>query len=463
MGAVVLWWFLLLIIGAGFMPLSAVVFRRFEDRGWMFSKMIGFLIAGWALWALTVAGITEFTGVNAVSAVLLLSVANYAVLYAVRTFRSRQDQYAAGDVDLRASRLFRSEARIVQVAESSVDPQGFRAFRSIELPGGSLQKSVKLIAAEEILFLGLMLAAFYIISFRPEAYGTEKFMDYGFLTAMQRSTKLPFEDPWFAGESVNYYYGGQYLTAFLMKMSGISAGYSYNLMRALITAMSFVLPFSLVYQMVKDHQDGVCGKDSPGGAGWKFPEEEVSPDAAGRKFSVFPVLGGVLSGIATAFAGNGHYLIYGIFMPILAKIRNASYSYWFPNSTRYIGYDPDVADKTIHEFPSYSSVLGDLHAHYINLIFVITICAIMYAWAEKRREAKFAGKGSSGFEGRRLSELVERRAADLTAVLSGIYAPEVLLAGFFTGIFRWTNAADFAIFFVVCGSILFFTDRKSVV
>ena len=50
-----------------------------------------------------------------------------------------------------------------------------------------------------------------------------------------------------------------------------------------------------------------------------------------------------------AFCGNFHYVIYGIILPIYNRIKGVYYSYWFPDSTRYIGYNPDLPDKTIHE------------------------------------------------------------------------------------------------------------------
>ena len=91
-----------------------------------------------------------------------------------------------------------------------------------------------------------------MIGFKPEAYRTEKFMDYSFMTSMMRNLWLPVKDPWYAGESINYYYGGQYLAVFLIKLTGGTVGEGYNLMRATETAFSFVPPFSLVYQMMYD-------------------------------------------------------------------------------------------------------------------------------------------------------------------------------------------------------------------
>ncbi len=376
--SVLVWWLALASLGVGFMPLTLYIFRGFSDRGWIFSKIIGLLVSAWALWCLAVAEILPFDGRCSALIVILLSALNYIVLF-IRRKVPGQDAF------------------------------------------GGAPFSWKLILSEELTLLFLMLLAMYVIGFDPGAYGTEKYMDYAFLTSMARSTKLPFADPWYAGEPVNYYYGGQYMAAFLMKLTGTNAGIAYNAMRALVTAFSFVLPFSLVCQMVRDRT------------------------ASAGECRFFPAAGGLLGGLAVAFAGNGHYLVYGLFGQIAASVRGTAYDYWFPDSTRFIGYNPDVPDKTIHEFPSYSSILGDLHAHYVNLVFVIAITAVVYAWAQKREERRLADPGTGGGEGN-------------ASFLKEVFCPEVLLTGLFTGVFRWTNAADFAIYYVVCGSILFFVN-----
>ena len=38
---------------------------------------------------------------------------------------------------------------------------------------------------------------------------------------------------------------------------------------------------------------------------------------------------------------------------------------------------PDTTDKTIHEFPYYSFLVADLHAHVINLAFVLLLIALL--------------------------------------------------------------------------------------
>ena len=353
------------------MPLTGLIFRRFEDRGWIFSKSIGILISSMVFFWLNSMHILKFVQLNMLIVTVVLFALNIALFF-----------------KLKMETLF-SEANYI------------------------------LIAVEEILFLFIYLIWVWIIGFKPEAYGTEKFMDYGFLTSMMRSLWLPFEDMWYSGEPINYYYGGQYVTAWMIKLTGINVGVGYNVMRALVTTFSFCAPFSLVWQLMRD-RFGRIGKEAP----W---------------------VSATIAGWAVAFCGNFHYVIYGIIKPLVYSARGEEYNYWFPDSTRYIGYDPDLPDKTIHEYPAYSTVLGDLHAHYLDILFVVAVTAIAYAYAQ-----------------RILAETdVSRKPKWVTtkALLMEILAqPEIILIGFFTGIFRFTNFWDFPIYFVVCGAIVFFMN-----
>ena len=122
-----------------------------------------------------------------------------------------------------------------------------------------------------------------------------------------------------------------------------------------MAGLAFSLPFSLIYQMTRDRM----GKRAAGAVGW-------------RRY--FPQITGVVAGISVSIAGNMHYVVYGQVLPFLQKLTGQEPdSYWFPDATRYIGFNPDVPDKTIHEFPCYSFVLGDLHAHVVNIMFVLLL------------------------------------------------------------------------------------------
>ena len=276
-----------------------------------------------------------------------------------------------------------------------------------------------LVYAEELLFFAAFLLWTYFAGFHPAAYGTEKFMDYGFMEAMMRSKTLPATDLWYSQGKINYYYGGQYFAVFLTKLSGAKVELTYNLMRTFVAGLAFAMPFSLVHQMVTDR----LGKTR---SRWK---------------KALPSVTGILAGISVSIAGNMHYVVYGQIIPFIQKLKGEEVSsYWFPDATRYIGFNPDVEDKTIHEFPCYSFVLGDLHAHVVDIMFVLLLLGLLYAWMKKVRTTELSGESMS------------RRKFWKKQLLM----PQLLATGALLGMFHWTNYWDFVIYFVVtCGAALF--------
>ena len=389
---VLLWYFTTLIIGVLYVPAALLLFSDWKDGGWPFARFLGLFTGGILTWVLSCIGV-PFTALLCTITLLLPAIA-FAYILIQRRRRKKI----------------------------------------------TISVSWELIIGEEVVFLVLFFLFVWIIGFRPEAYGTEKFMDYGFITTMLRGTGMPPKDPWYAGKAINYYYGGQYLLAYLIRLTMVTAGEGYTFARALITAASLMLPFSLVGQMLRD----------------RFPRILYHPRRLPR---ILPEVGGVLGAIAVGLAGNMHYVIYGLIVPFFEKISGKAETtfYWFPDSTRYIGYNPDVEDKTIHEFPSYSSILGDLHAHYINLMFVLVILAVAYTWARRTYSKK-------------TQPLTIDRSAGWQPILRQIWngllypdvlsQPEIWIIGIMTGLFRFTNYWDFPIYFVVCGAILFFVDLK---
>lgn len=428
MTIVLAWWSAMLVIGIAVLPLTQLIFRKFEDKGWLFSKTLGLFITAWALWAANCTGVLTFTQRNAFLVIGVIAAVNYGA--------------AAVVIHRRGAAALPAEDAATQTANAG------RSARAAAPADEGLLGNWRLIVIEELLFLGMLMLCVYIIGFRPEVYGTEKFMDYAFMTSMMRSLKMPFADPWYAGSPINYYYGGQYVAAFLTKLAGSSAGEGYTLARALVTTCSFVLPFALVRELMRTRlgkQDATAeaavaaaaaGSEADAaaadeaGTAAAAGEDGAADEAKRDRTGLISALTGLFAGVAVAFCGNFHYVIYGIILPIVHKIQGTYYSFWFPDSTRYIGYDPDLPDKTIHEFPAYSSILGDLHAHYVNIMFVVTVTAVVCGWALKQDPKK------------------KERLAFLR--------PEFIVIGFMTGAFRWTNFWDFPIYYVVCGSVIFF-------
>ena len=239
------------------------------------------------------------------------------------------------------------------------------------------------------------------------------------MEAMMRSKTLPATDLWYSQGKINYYYGGQYFAVFLTKLSGAKVELTYNLMRTFVAGLAFAMSFSLVHQMVTDR----LGKT---GSRWK---------------KTLPSVTGILAGISVSIAGNMHYVVYGQIIPFIRKLKGEEVSsYWFPDATRYIGFNPDVEDKTIHEFPCYSFVLGDLHAHVVDIMFVLLLLGLLYAWMKKVRTTELSGESMSRREFWKKQLLM----------------PQLLATGALLGMFHWTNYWDFVIYFVVtCGAALF--------
>ena len=276
----------------------------------------------------------------------------------------------------------------------------------------------------ELLFFMLFVAYMYMKGFNPKAYGTEKMMDYGFMMSMFKTEYFPVEDFWFAGEGLNYYYFGQYIMTFLTKMSFSTVAYGYNL--ALGTGFAFCA--TLVYALVCQIMNAFI----------RTKKKKISGAVSHAA--------GALAAIAVTIAGNGHYIVFQKLVPMLwdiLQIPGDKPSYWFPNSTRYIGYVPDTHDKTIHEFPSYSFILGDVHAHVVNITFVLTLTAILFSFLMSRQEAMKAA-------------IIQRRNGEKTTVslFKETFRLPVIAVGYLIGIFMMSNYWDFPIYFVVAGAVI---------
>ncbi len=213
----------------------------------------------------------------------------------------------------------------------------------------ALKSNFGMIAFEEILFLFGLVTWSIVRGHQPDINGLEKFMDYGFINSILRSGFMPPTDMWYAGSSINYYWFGHLYTAWVTKVTSVPADISYNLMVATIFAFSLTSIFSLAASLAH------------------------LGDQKRTMTKVFVV--GLLSAILVTLGGNFHTPFYAI--------KSGIDKYWYPDATRFIGYNPETEDKTIHEFPLYSFVVSDLHGHLLNLPFVILYIALLFSLFER--------------------------------------------------------------------------------
>ncbi len=393
------WWFAIFVIGVVFMPLSAMIFRNFADKGWMFAKTIGIAVSGWLMWYLSSVHALKFTRTSCIIVVGICVILNGILFFC----NSKKKIYI------------------------------FDSF------------NIAHILLAEGVFLVLFVFWLYLKGFNPYAYGTtEKLMDYAFMVSMDKSDFMPPEDMWLSGNALNYYYVGLFLSTYLSKLSGVGVNYGYNMMLMMIAALGFSLPASIIYNVANDHLNDSGRSKHP-------------------VFRLFPAFAGALAGIAVSFAGNMQYVIYAKIIPALRsmfgidkmaeKLGYTFPAYWFPNATRYIGYNPETEDKTIHEFPLYSFVLGDLHAHVINIIFVLSVVAVLYAFIRYRKQKMDAARLLGSFEPEGKGMIF-----GIPDFFGEIFHPCIILTGFFVGLFHTTNFWDYPIYFVVAGAVILFSN-----
>jgi YYY domain-containing protein len=177
-------------------------------------------------------------------------------------------------------------------------------------------------------------------SFSPDVWNTEKPMDMAFVNAIGRSEWFPPHDPWQSGADVNYYYFGHYLVAFLVRLTGIESEVAYNLAVALFYALVVTSVYALAATL--------------------YEAARRDADAPARS----PVLVGLTAAAFAAVLGN----LAGGTQLLREPGRIGDYDWWSPSR---------VIDGTANEFPWFSFLLGDLHAHVMVTPFALV--AVAYA------------------------------------------------------------------------------------
>jgi len=307
---IITWWFNFLVIGLCFLPVTTLLFNRFWDKGYIFSKIIGSIILSYLVLVFGILKIFSFSRITIISLLISLFIINLVI--------------------------------------------------ALKKPLKLTTRHKIVFALEELLFLAILTVWSYVRGFAPDIEGLEKFMDWGFVNSILRSQYGPPADMWFSPLPINYYYFGHYLIAIITNLSRIPSTITYNLAIASTCALTFVSSFSLASNIVRS-----------------IPKV--------TKISI--IVGGLFSALLLTFGGNLHP-IYKIGSNIIknegklilttASIKKAADSYWYPDATRFIGFDPDIKDKTIHEFPLYSFVVADLHGHMNGIPIILLIVALIY-------------------------------------------------------------------------------------
>ncbi|HLB60542.1 MAG TPA: DUF2298 domain-containing protein, partial [Patescibacteria group bacterium] len=138
-----------------------------------------------------------------------------------------------------------------------------------------------------------------------------------------------------------------------------------------------------------------------------------------------------------------------------------NYNYWYPNATRFI-------PNTIHEFPSYSWVVADLHGHVFDIPFVLLTIGVLLSIFLKfeiqsdNRRTKLQIINSKQkkyvFGFLNLGFIWSR----LTRWSTGFRIWDLLFLGFLCAVMYMTNAWDGLIYLALSGLLIFIMNLKKI-
>ncbi len=343
LAAVLVWWAVVALLGVAAWPICFALFAPWLDRGYLFGRTMGWLLAGWLLWVLASAGWLYNTVQNSWLVV--------GVLVAIGAFFAWRQRHAMSDFVRARWGLLLAEEALLAVA--------YGLFVLIRMANPDL--------------------------WQPWL-GGEKFMEFAFLNGILRSPTFPPVDPHFAGGYINYYYFGLYLVAYLIKLTGIYAEVAFNLAIPMLFALTVVNAFAVAHTAWHVWRPG--GKWRAG-----FATALLGP--------FFVVLIGNLDGygqiarqlierspvqLQSALPGV-MWLVHGVAGMIEVLFGRAtlpSYNFWSPSR---------VIPATINEFPYWSFLFADLHPHLIGIPVAVLFLGVLFSlllqygelWANARR------------------------------------------------------------------------------
>ncbi len=110
---------------------------------------------------------------------------------------------------------------------------------------------LRVLLAGESLFAAAFIAFALVRTYNPEIFWGEKTMDFSLLNGVVRAGRLPPYEPWFAGERLNYYYYGYFLAGLLVHLAATPTAVAFNLLLATIPALTLSAAFSIAYWITR--------------------------------------------------------------------------------------------------------------------------------------------------------------------------------------------------------------------
>ncbi len=349
--ATVVWWIAIGLIGLLAFPITRVAFPGLRDGGYPLARVIGLLIMAWGSWLLGSVGVpvTKLT----ITVVLLMMTGLSLVL----AYRDR-------------------ETLIAYIREHR----------------------------REILWTEILALSFFIFDLgirlgNPDlwhpAKGGEKPMDFSYLNAVIKSRSFPPFDPWFAGGYINYYYFGFVIVGMPIKLLGMIPSVAYNLIIPTLFSTLALVAYSVGYNLVAWFRvkNETTSQPNPRIAGVAVALMLVvlgNLGTARMLYDGFKRLGTEPGTEPATFIVGAGQVIRGI-GEFLTLDRQLPYAmdHWYWNPSRAIPPGPGEAGP-ITEFPFFTFLYADLHAHMISRPLTVLAIAWGLSWllAVKRQQER---------------------------------------------------------------------------
>ncbi|HRQ41158.1 MAG TPA: DUF2298 domain-containing protein [Chloroflexota bacterium] len=424
--AAVVWWLAVLLLGWLAFPLTAVVLRGLPSKGYLFARVLGMLLVSYFGWLLASFDILPNTAGTLWLGVLLLAVANLLIFLRRRT----------------------------EITEW-------------------VRQNLGYILTVEIVAVGLYLLAIFIRLGNPDLWdviwGGEKPMDLTYFTAVLKSTTFPPYDPWFAGGYLNYYYYGFVFVGVLAKLLGIMPTLAYNLILPMLFSFTGMGAFAIAYDLVEFQRRGAEAQRSK-----EVETLTPSPRRPRRPHLLTPSLfAGLIAAALAVLLGNlaqvgvitnawyraGNPALEEIVPVVGTAVRTLEGGVsligektapiypgdWFWTASRAINVNPGEVGP-ITEFPFFTFLYGDLHAHMISLPLMLLALAWAVALALQpslRRQTSF-----------QTSDFLKK--SDVYKSTWWETAVQWLIGGIIFGVFLAANSWDFPTFLVIGALAVFF-------
>ncbi len=244
----------------------------------------------------------------------------------------------------------------------------------------------------EGLFLAFFVVDLLIRLGNPDLWhpskGGERPMDFSYFNAVLRSTTFPPYDPWYAGGYINYYYYGFVLVGTPVKLLGLVPTIAFNFILPTWFALVGIGAFSVGWNLFAGSRLKVEGLEDEHHQPSTINHQLIAGLAAAALMILLGNLGTVqmlYQGFQRMAAPGGiitdanffqrlAWFVQGVGKSLSGEVLPFGYGDWYWNPSRVI---PPGPGNEITEFPLFTFLYSDLHAHMI----VMPVTLFVVAWA----------------------------------------------------------------------------------